>query len=264
MKMTKKIFISGKIIAKTGLHIGGSSLGLSIGNTENTVVRNPITNQPYVPGSSIRGKMRSLLERLEGKFTIMEGSDIKNGPLTDKPDDIICKVFGIPAKEPKNEKEETKEEKSQPPTRLIVRDGNLVNVEELEKAQETDMPFTEVKTEVVIDRITSAAMPRQLERVPAGAIFDLDMVLNVWEDDPEKEMIDLLFKGLILMQNDYLGGHGGRGSGQVEIAVESLAEKTIEEYNSNAAPRERNDIAIPLELQNGELSQPSEAGHASN
>lgn len=251
MNLQKKIFITGKIVAKTGLHIGGSSLGLSIGNTENTVVRNPFTNEPYIPGSSIRGKMRSLLERLAGEFTEMRGSEIKHGPLTDKPDHIICKVFGIPAEQAaeliKNNKP------AQPPSRLIVRDGNLLNVEELEKSRETDMPFTEVKTEVVIDRITSAAMPRQLERVPAGAVFSLNMVLNVWKDDDEKGMLDLLFRGLILMQNDYLGGHGSRGSGQVKVVVDSLAEKTSKDYDDNAAPRKRSDN-IPDELKPEEVA----------
>ena len=241
MQLKKKLFISGRIITKTGLHIGGSSLGLSIGSTENTVVRNPITNEPYIPGSSIRGKMRSLLEKLEGEFTPMEGSEIKHGPLTDKPDHIICKVFGLPA-------DQAQKSEAQPPSRLIVRDGNLINVSELENAQDTDMPFTEVKTEVVIDRITSAAMPRQLERVPAGAEFELNLVLNVWEGDDEAAMLALLFKGLILMQNDYLGGHGSRGSGQVKVAIEPLTEKTIEEYKTNADPKARTD-AIPHELQ---------------
>jgi len=248
-RLQKKVFISGKIIAKTGLHIGGSSLGLSIGNTENTVVRNPFTNEPYIPGSSIRGKMRSLLERLAGEFTEMRGSEIKHGPLTDKPDHIICKVFGIPAEQAAELVKANKP--AQPPSRLIVRDGNLLNAKELEKARETDMPFTEVKTEVVIDRITSAAMPRQLERVPAGAVFSLNLVLNVWKDDDEKDMLNLLFRGLILMQNDYLGGHGSRGSGQVKVVVDSLAEKTIAEYNTIAPPNKRSD-KIPDELQSEE------------
>ena len=185
--------------------------------------------------------MRSLLERLEGEFTPMEGSDIKHGPLTDKPDHIICKVYGVPA-------ELAQKNGTRPPSRLIVRDGNLLNANELEMARETDMPFTEVKTEVVIDRVTSAAMPRQLERVPAGAKFRLNMVLNIWEGDDEDEMINLLFKGLILMQNDYLGGHGARGSGQIKVIIDSLAEKTIDEYRTNIEARPRTD-SIPIELQ---------------
>lgn len=237
MKMTKKILISGKIVAKTGLHIGGTNVGMSIGSTDNTVVRNPITNEPYVPGSSIRGKMRSLLERLYGEFTEMKGSDIHHGPLTNKPDHIICKVFGMPA-----------EAKSGlPPSRVIVRDGQLINRQELEAAQDTDMPFTEIKTEVVIDRVTSFAMPRQLERVPAGAEFGLEMVLNIWEGDNEQEMLDLLFKGLILVQNDYLGGYGGRGSGQVKVVVHKLQEKTMADYNAKTPWRDRQD-SVPREL----------------
>lgn len=242
MHLEKKIFIAGRIIAETGLHIGGSSLGLSIGSTENTVVRNPVTNQPYIPGSSIRGKMRSLVERLEGAYSDMPGSSqINNGPLIDRPEHIICKVFGIPA-------EQAEKNGNQPPSRLIVRDGNLINIDEIEGAHETDMPYTEVKTEVVIDRITSAAMPRQLERVPAGAEFRLSLVLNIWTKDDEKKMLALIFKGLTLMQNDYLGGHGSRGSGQVKIAVETISEKTIEDYESNSPPKPHSE-SIPKELQ---------------
>lgn len=236
MKMTKKIFISGIINAKTGLHIGGSSVGMSIGNTDNTVIRNPLTNEPYIPGSSIRGKMRSLLERLEGKFTPM-GNDINFGPLTDQPDHIICQVFGLPA-------EKTG---SKPPSRLIVRDGSLLNADILLASKETDMPYTEVKTEVVIDRVTSTAMPRQIERVPAGAKFNLNLVLNIWEGDNEDDYINLIFKGLLLLQNDYIGGHGGRGSGQIKITDLMFNEKTITEYEQNLAPKPK-VIEIPAEL----------------
>lgn len=267
MKLTKKIFINGRVIAKTGLHIGSKDLGLSIGNTDNTVLRDPVTRRPYIPGSSLRGKMRSLLERSVGRFTPMPGSPIDHGPLTDDPDHIICKVFGVPAKETK---EEVKEKKVEPlPTsRLIVRDGHLTEdgLDRLQKAKNTDMPFTEVKTEVVIDRITSVANPRQIERVPAGAEFDLKMVLNIWEGDKEKDMLDLLFRGLSLLQDDYLGGHGSRGSGQIEVIVYApLEEKTIDDYEKDVAAKPRASDKISSALKTEPKPKPhKEAAGASH
>ena len=74
-KLIKKIFISGTIDVKTGLAVGGGSIGLEIGGADKVVVRNPISNQPYIPGSSLKGKMRSLLEKLNGKFTTKQGAE---------------------------------------------------------------------------------------------------------------------------------------------------------------------------------------------
>ncbi|RMG34532.1 MAG: type III-A CRISPR-associated RAMP protein Csm3, partial [Methanobacteriota archaeon] len=87
---------------------------------------------------------------------------------------------------------------------------------------QTDLPFTEIKTEVVIDRITSRAMPRQMERVPAGARFDFEMVLNVYDEDNEEELVDDLFSAMKLLQNDYLGAAGSRGSGQVRFLTDTI------------------------------------------
>jgi len=257
MKLTQKIFIEGRVIAVTGLHIGSKNIGLSIGNTDNTVLRHPVTQEPYIPGSSLRGKMRSLIERFEGLWGHEKMSDdVRHGPYIGGKDgedreNLICKVFGVPAEVAKGKPED----KPLPPSRLIVRDGHLSPGKEspanvnLKNAKNTDMPFTEVKTEVVIDRITSAAMPRQLERVPAGAEFDLDLVLNVWEGDDIQEMVDLLFRGLILLQDDYLGGHGSRGSGKVKVVVNTLAEKTLADYKTTNGPHALKKYAIPPELQ---------------
>ena len=210
-KLTKKIFINGTIVVKTGLAVGGGSIGLEIGGADKVVVRNPISNEPYIPGSSLKGKMRSLLEKLDGRFTTKTDND---GKISTMPCScgtcMICKIFGVSA------------EAEGMPARLIVRDSELVNVEELEKSKNTDMPFTEVKTEVVIDRVTSAATPRQFERVPAGAEFSLNLVCNIYDGDNESDMLNKVFEGLCLVQDDYIGGSGTRGYGQVKFQVESL------------------------------------------
>jgi len=257
-QLTKKILISGTITAKTGLHIGGNNVGLSIGGADATVVRNPLTNEPYIPGSSLKGKMRSLLEKVYAvnRFGPSIGEHIQNGPFTEyvKPEDglneeqaknlnSIIDIFGTMPEKMKDEKK--------PTSRLIVRDCELVNKDKLEKSKDTDMPFTEVKTEVVIDRITSAATPRQLERVPAGAVFNMRMILNVYDGDNEKELLDKVFEGLALVQNDYLGGKGTRGSGEVDINISALKYKDKKAYEEKSEWKDFEEISkvdIPAEL----------------
>jgi len=237
IKLGKKIFIGGTIETKTGLSVGGSSIGLEIGGADKVVVRNPITNQPYIPGSSLKGKMRSLLEKLDGKLTI--GTD-SNGNTTAMPckcgDCLICQVFGVPAEEKRM------------PARLIVRDCELINSEILERSKNTDMPYTEVKTEVVIDRITSAATPRQFERVPAGAVFGLNLVCNIFEGDDEQKILNKIFEGLSLVQDDYLGGSGTRGYGQVKFRIEPIKYKDQSCYENDGTPKDLSDCTIPQEL----------------
>ncbi len=260
-QLVKKILIEGLITAKTGLHIGGSSVGMSIGGADATVVRNPLTNEPYIPGSSLKGKMRSLLEKVEGKFGPSIGEHIQKGPLTEfvkegngitKEDaeriNLIVKIFGTMPEKIKDEKGNRLEEV---PSRLIVRDCELekTSKDKLSESKDTDMPYTEVKTEVVIDRITSAATPRQLERVPAGAVFNMRMILNVYDGDDERAMLNKIFEGLALVQNDYLGGKGTRGSGEVDIKIEKLLYKDKDTYEKSETWKEfRNSVTIPAEL----------------
>jgi len=259
-KLIKKIFISGTIEVKTGLSIGGGSVGLEIGGADKVVVRNPLTNQPYVPGSSLKGKMRSLLEKLEGKLTI--GQD-KEGNITAKPCEcgtcLICNIFGVAA------------EKKCMPARLIVRDGELSGIVEDDKisigneyvkkllnSKFTDMPYTEVKTEVVIDRITSAATPRSFERVPAGAVFSLNLVCNIYQNDNEQEILGKVFEALTLVQEDYLGGSGTRGYGEVKIAVDPLKYKDQSIYEAKGEAQPLNNITIPqalLQENKGEVAE---------
>lgn len=243
--LVKKILVKGEIESKTGLHIGGTNNRLAIGGADATVVRNPVNNQPYIPGSSLKGKMRSLLEKLEGAFTNTGIRDIDFGPFVEpeKADTenkkLIYKIFGTVPEKMKV---------AEPTSRLIVRDCNLINADELEKLQNTDMPFTEVKTEVVIDRVTSAANPRQIERVPAGAKFELNIILNVFDGDDETKMINKVFESLLLVQNDYIGGKGTRGSGEVKISVSNFSFKDKDIYESNGQWKKFDGVNIPEEL----------------
>ncbi|GIV35225.1 MAG: type III-A CRISPR-associated RAMP protein Csm3 [Chitinophagales bacterium] len=214
-RLIEKIEISGSIILKTGLHIGGTNSSMSIGGIDKSVIRNPINNQPYIPGSSLKGKMRSLFEIAIGEIKYDQNAKIvKNAPADSGPS---ADLFGNPSGD------------NQKPSRLIVRDGYLINHEEI--LQKTDMPYTEGKTEVVIDRITSAANPRQMERVPAGAKFSLNLILNIWENDGNREeLIKNLFESLMLLKDDYLGGNGSRGYGQIGFMIKKMVSRKTEGY----------------------------------
>ena len=213
-KLLEKIEIIGTIVLETGLHIGGTNNSMSIGGIDKGVIRNPLNNQPYIPGSSLKGKMRALYEQSLSEFGPGVGRGIQFGPSKDigkTPAQIFGNATGG---------------SDQRPSRLIVRDAYLLDAEEL--LRKTDLPYTEGKTEVVIDRVTSAANPRQIERVPAGAKFKMNMVLNIYEN--EAIGITNVLHCLKLLKDDYLGGSGSRGYGQVTFIDIKILKKTIKGY----------------------------------
>ncbi|RMG28411.1 MAG: type III-A CRISPR-associated RAMP protein Csm3 [Methanobacteriota archaeon] len=208
IKLLAQVFITFDIQVLTGLHIGGSDAGIEIGGVDNTVIRDRLTDQPYIPGSSLKGKMRSLLDKYEGKSINFPPRTPAFHVCQDEDEYVkcdVCQVFGVSG-----------QQAFAKPTRLLVRDVFLSteSVERLKKAQ-TDMPFTEIKTEVSIDRITSAANPRPFERVPAGTEFsDAEFVYAIYYPE-DIQRIEQVFKGMKLVEDDYLGGGGSRGSGKV-------------------------------------------------
>ncbi len=202
-KLIKKILYTGTITLKTGLHIGGTNTALNIGGPDKFVVRNPLNKKPYIPGSSLKGKLRSLLELKHGCIDVDRNG---NSKASSNPNSPSGKLFGVAAKNNGH------------PSRLIVRDCEMIiNEENKELFKNTDLHYTESKTEANIDRVTSAANPRTYERVPAGAQFELNMVLNVFDTDDEAELKRLLDQAIALLHDDYLGGSGSRGYGQVEL-----------------------------------------------
>jgi CRISPR-associated protein Csm3 len=241
-KIVKKIQIQGIIRALTGLHIGGSNLSINIGGTDAVVIRNPFNNQPYIPGSSLKGKMRSLTERLMGAFGPAQDKNIIHAPflnISDVKYGFIPKLYGTMP-------EKMGDEKNEPTSRIIVRDCALTkeSADKLAALQTTDMPFTEIKTEVVIDRITAMATPRQLERVPAGAEFDFRMILNIYENDSESEYLNKIFLALALVESDFIGGKGTRGSGEVVFRNIKVEEKTPNHYE-NSKDWDKHSFAVP-------------------
>ena len=199
-KLVKKIKIQTSITLVTGLHIGGSSDNVEIGGIDNPVIKLATRgNEPYIPGSSLKGKMRCLLEQTAGASKV--GMDKK-----------VNNLFGI------TESKDLKTDNQ--PSKLIVRDAILSkeSKEALLACDNLDMPYTENKWENVINRTKGIAEhPRQSERVPAGAVFNAEFVLNIWDDDNEQELMALFEKGIRLLENDYLGGSGSRGYGQIKF-----------------------------------------------
>ena len=226
LKLVKKIKLEGTIEALTGLHIGGSAQGLEIGGVDNPIIRDPLSNQPYIPGSSLKGKMRSLLEKNLGIND--NDKEFTGQGICVNLNENIAIVFGVPAE--KVGKENVN------PSRLIVRDAFLTDESEktLFQSPFTDAPYTEVKTEIVVDRVTAAANPRPLERVPKGAKFKFELILNIFNDDNENEFIDLIKQGIALLNDDYLGGSGTRGSGKVKMELsEKFKQKSAEDYQKH-------------------------------
>jgi len=211
-KLIKKIKIETTITLITGLHIGGNKDNVEIGGIDLPVIKLALKkNQPYIPGSSLKGKMRCLLEQAEGAPEV--GKNL-----------CVNKLFGI-------NKEKDPEGKNRP-SKLIVRDSMLTKDSEvaLEKCDSLDMPFTESKWENTIKRVEGVAEhPRQTERVPAGAVFNAEFIINIWDDDNEQELLALFEKGIRLLENDYLGGSGSRGYGQIKFG--ELVKTELSEEN---------------------------------
>lgn len=219
LKLQKNYLIRGKIVCDTGIHIGGISESLKIGGTDSPVIMNRMTKLPYIPGSSIKGKMRSLLELKHGSPWLMPNGDPHK---CDNPDCDLCIAFGRSA---------DREVKSGP-TRIVVRDCHPTS-ETVEKWEmnEDVLHGTEIKGENYLNRITSMATPRFIERVPAGSAFNFEMIFSVFEPLDEKRM-RLLFEGMTLLEDNYLGGYGSRGSGKISFADIELLEKSGEDYKS--------------------------------
>ena len=230
MRLYGRLFLDAEIHVITGLHIGGAGGKVAIGGVDNPVIRDPLTGEPIIPGSSLKGKMRSLLERWGGyepnhaigqaRIHVCKG---EKGSTT-YPNCVVCNVFGVPG-----------EIEFASPTRLIVRDAFLTpEGRRYLQTADLDLPFTEVKWEAAIDRITSAAVPRQIERVPAGTVFRALRTRTLSPTGPEKgdgegealmvynlyfpqdlDWMKRVVEAMALVEDDYLGGYGSRGSGQV-------------------------------------------------
>jgi|YelNatPaOPRAMG01_1025707.scaffolds.fasta_scaffold15693_3 CRISPR-associated protein Csm3 len=247
--------ISGTLIVKTGLRIGAGDTEMRIGGLDNPIIKHPHTLEPYIPGSSLKGKVRSLLEMKSGLMLLTEGDPLSINILMDLMD----------PSDPSEEKNEKRKRRLQlihqinePKRKELMNDGKKIlklfgaggaeageiaaqdigptrvsfadcplEEEWRQKALEEGLAFTEVKMENAINRIQGVAQnPRPLERVPADARFRFIITLKKLSIDQNGELEDLLLLGLKLLTLDALGGCGSRGCGRVELVFDDPAIKT--------------------------------------
>lgn len=281
-KFSGKYIIKANLRCITGLHIGGTDEGFEIGGMDNPVIKDPMTGYPYIPGSSLKGTMRSLLEWTtirQNNLTCTEYQveefenkrkklieeiqsetnenrkreiveKLNKMMLSVKPCDCgscdICVVFGCSAATSAKE-----------PTRLTVRDsfpqglfdsnGNRQDEDKMTKGTISDWRrtlgekiYTEAKTENAIDRLTSAANPRSMERIPADSVFEVEMIFDLYKDDDVSRM-KKIFEGLVLLEDSSLGGGGSRGSGKVRFEEIQIKKRDLGYYTNRS-----NETAIPL------------------
>lgn len=189
--MYGKIKITADLTVLTGMHIGGSSIFSAIGSVDSPVMRDAITQLPIIPGSSLKGKMRTLLARtIEQKIILPKPDDDQNE---------IKRLFGTSSKPIQK-------------SRLQFADAFLSNKEKF-----TDIAVTEVKFENTISRTTAVANPRQIERVVRGSVFEFVLIYDIDEEGEIEADFKNMANALNLLQMDYLGGHGTRGYGKVKF-----------------------------------------------
>jgi CRISPR-associated protein Csm3 len=195
----------------TGLHIGGYESTFDIGGADSSVIKNPLNRKPYIPGSSIKGKLRALLSYKYG--------EPKDGALEFE-DKEILNIFSAIESDDKNKPNIT---------RAIFRDLNLTSgsIVNLEKMLGKGI-FTEIKAENRIDAFSGKSLsPRFIERVPAGVVFEGEINLIRFEGDNIKKMKSLIEESLDLLELNYLGGSGSRGYGRVKIKKEDWINENI-------------------------------------
>ena len=212
--MYAKVEIKGVIELCTGMHIGGNSQFAAIGAVDSSVVRDPLSDKPMIPGSSLKGKMRTLLAKRYNPGDRRVASP--------KEDDIrILRLFG-PVDNHRG--------------RLVFSDMFLCNMEEL-KGYGLHTP-TEVKFENTINRLTGVANPRQIERAVRGSKYELHLIYDAEEEADVKEDFQTISEGMKLLQMDYLGGSGSRGYGKIkfenleaDVVVGDMSDELLEHCN---------------------------------
>ena len=232
MQLTNIHILEATLILETGLHIGGGDSEIHIGGIDNEVIKHPVSGEPYIPGSSLKGKIRSLLEWKSGA--------VQEAPLGKTEYDraqneqqqavkAILQLFGISGD---TQNEDFQKEIGH--TRVSFWDCPL-NKDYADRLREDNLPLTEAKSENRINRIAGTADPRQTERVPAGARFDFKLTIKEFDGDDEA-LSDTLLQGLKLLEWDSLGGSGSRGYGKVKLQNLRKNGEDISEDFANIQP----------------------------
>jgi CRISPR-associated protein Csm3 len=258
-----KLILEGDLHCETGLHIGAGKGSLEIGGADNPVVKDAF-GRPYIPGSSLRGKLRCLLEQTSGLAVPSElvylsrrkGQEVRIHQ-SDRPDDEVCLLFGRNPGRVERMTGDALESTAASPARLTVYDAPL-DPESItpQMRDNLDDELTEVKSENAVDRITSQANPRTLERVPAGARFRVRMIVDVLCEE-DKELVKRVVEALRLLEDDTLGGGGSRGSGRVRFSNLKLTWRGRDFYAGGSAESELAagaDVAGLQSFASGELA----------
>ena len=204
-KLKNIVSVSGVLTIKSGLSIGGSKEGLGVDTKDNPIIRNPLSNKPYIPGSSIKGKMRSLFEQ----YGLAKGGSFpcKCG----RKECVVCTLFGAHMN--------VKGESGTP--RLMFRDSMLApEFEDL-----FDEEIVEIKTETMIDRNTGTAATGSLrtkERIAAGVKFNYSIDILVFENDNENKLVEYVKQGLKFIELTGLGSKISAGYGQIDFDIENI------------------------------------------
>ncbi|QSQ08594.1 CRISPR type III-associated RAMP protein Csm3 [Koleobacter methoxysyntrophicus] len=195
-----KFIITGTLRLETGLHIGSSQEFSGIGAVDSVIIRDPVTREPYIPGSSVKGKMRYLLARAYAGSGILGNIEDEN--------ECLKRLFGLSG------------------NKIILSRLQFFDLFMTEESKEmlgrlnTDLYYSEIKFENTISRLTSIANPRQIERVPAGTEFEFKLTYNLEDSgELEEDMLNIGF-GLRLLEDDYIGGSGTRGYGRIRFSEE--------------------------------------------
>ena len=227
IKLQKIVELKGRLVLESNLHIGSGNLEMHIGGTDNPIIKHPHTQEPYIPGSSIKGKIRSLLELKTGAATKSYELDSRKGGIADfetylidnsEETAAILKIFGFSGSDKSGNSDKAQKAKALGPTRASFADCYL-NKEWKDEAIENLWPLSVEKQQTAIDRITGTAKDtalRQTEMVPAGAKFDFRVTFKIF-DDSDYKLLDLLKEGIDLMEKDAIGGYGSRGYGRIKI-----------------------------------------------
>jgi CRISPR-associated protein Csm3 len=225
MRLNRIVGISGEIELLTGLHIGAGDLAMRIGGVDNAVIRDARSNNPFIPGSSLKGKIRSLLEWRSGAVqpNPLGKRDLENaaGGANETAVRAILQLFGVSGDADMGDDQAAK----LGPTRVSFHDALLVD----DRGSGSNLPLTEVKSENSIDRIKGVAKnPRQTERVVAGVRFHFQATVKELEGDTD--LVATLLTGMRLLELDSLGGSGSRGYGKIKFRELRRDGETIQEH----------------------------------
>lgn len=221
-----KYLLSGQIKCITGLHIGGSTAESEIGGLDNPVIKDPLSDKPYIPGSSLKGKLRSLLEWKLGRIEKSTAHNSYTACSCGKC--AACIIFGVSS-------DQKSDRFKAGPTRLTVRDAFPTPDTEAEwTAWLGENIYTEIKTENTIDRVTAEANPRPMERVPRASIFEFEMIFDVYRAEDTGQLKEL-FSAMRLLEQSALGGSGSRGYGQIEFSAVRIDWRPVAYYTGGRA-----------------------------